>query len=112
MYFPAWHKTCLSTELKQEEAALRWLLRTLGIGIGKTITLGEYERIKNGNRRQGDYGILVGTLGNIVNKRSTNCQMNEVSKDCPIATVLPKFYQKIINIQEALTLVSVRGQFD
>jgi hypothetical protein len=73
---------------------LWWLLRTLGIGIGKAITLGEYERIKNENRRQGDYGVLIGMLNNLVSKRSTRCRVDEVSKDCPIATVLPQFHQK------------------
>jgi hypothetical protein len=68
---------------------LWWLLRTLGIGLGKAITLGEYERIKNENRRAGDYGILIGMLDKFVIKASNTCV-----KDCPIATVLPQYYQK------------------
>jgi hypothetical protein len=73
---------------------LWWLIRTLGIGIGKAITLGEYARIKNENRRQGDYGILIGMLSNLVSKRSPGCGANEVSKDCPIGTVVNDFFQK------------------
>jgi hypothetical protein len=73
---------------------LWWLIRTLAIGIGKTITLGEYERIKSENRRQGDYGILIGMLNKFISKKSPRCGVNEFSQDCPIVTVLPDFHQK------------------
>lgn len=71
-----------------------WILRTLAIGIGKAITLGEYDRIKNENRRQSDYGILVILLNDVAGRRLVRCAPNELSRGCPFATVYEQYSQE------------------
>src|SRR3954468_4738153 len=53
-------------------------LRAIANGIGKSITLGEYDRIKKENKLASDYQILIAVL-------------NKIS---PSATVIPDYYQR------------------
>ena len=69
------------------------ILRTNAIGIEKTITLGEYERIKKENKRASDYGIFIILMDAVVGKKLTTCKPDELSRDCPVAVVLQQFYQ-------------------
>ena len=70
-----------------------WLLRTLAIGIGKAMTIGEYERIRNENKRASEYGIFILLMNEIANKRLVRCKPDELSIDCPMVTVFNQFYQ-------------------
>src|SRR3954467_12174561 len=54
------------------------ILRTIAVGVGKAITLGEYNRIKNENKLASDYHIFIAVLNAIKNKDSV---------------VLPDYYQ-------------------
>jgi hypothetical protein len=103
---PFWHGFCpleearrfvrsaASTQLKHEEAEMLWILRTLAIGLGKAITLGEYRRIRNENQRQSEYGILMILMSEIAKKRLTTCKPDELSRDCPMAFVIQQYYQE------------------
>jgi hypothetical protein len=55
-------------------------LRAIAIGIGKSITLGEYDRIKKENKLASDYQILIAVLNKITPGGS--------------ATVIPDYYQR------------------
>jgi hypothetical protein len=70
-----------------------WLLKTIGIGLGKAITIGEYERIRDENRRQSEYGVLVGLLDDVAGKRGGQCRPSQLSVNCPLATVYEQYYQ-------------------
>ena len=70
-----------------------WLLRAIAIGIGKAITLGEYERIRDENKRASEYAIFILLMNEIVKKRLITCKPDELSRDCPIAVVFDQFYQ-------------------
>jgi len=72
---------------------LGWLLRAIAIGIGKAITLGEYERIRDENKRASEYAIFILLMKEIAKKRLTTCKPDELSRDCPIAVVFDQFYQ-------------------
>src|SRR5262249_53609369 len=61
---------------KDDLPMLGLLLRTIAVGIAKSITLGEYNRIKNENKTASDYQILIALL----NKIAT-------------AFVIPQYYQ-------------------
>ena len=69
------------------------ILRTIAVGVGKAITLGEYNRIKNENKLASDYHIFISVLNAIANKRAISCKVDETSRDCPMAFVLPQYYQ-------------------
>lgn len=79
--------------LTKEDLPMWWLIRTIAIGVGKAITLGEYKRIKNENKRQGEYGIFIALLNELAKKRLVTCKADELSKDCPMAFMIPQHYQ-------------------
>ena len=68
------------------------LLRTIAVGAGKALTLGEYNRIKKENKLNGDYHILISVLNEIA-KRAVTCKVDETSRDCPISFVIPHYHQ-------------------
>ena len=70
-----------------------WILRTIAIGIGKAITFGEYDRIRNENKRASEYAIFILLMKEIAKKRLATCKPDELSRDCPIAVVFDQFYQ-------------------
>lgn len=71
-----------------------WLLRTIAIGAGKAITLGEYKRIKAENKRRGDYAVFIALLSAIAKKRLVTCKTDEISSDCPMVVVIDHYYQR------------------
>jgi hypothetical protein len=80
--------------LKHEEAAMGELLRKLGIGLGKAITLGEYERIKEENEHTSDYSTFMRIMEAVANSRLITCRPSDLSRDCPIMNVQQQFYQE------------------
>ena len=86
-----------------------WIVRTLAVGIGKAVTLGEYERIKKENKKASDYGILVIVMNEVVAKRLITCKVE--SGDCPSATVIPQFYQpgRTTSGTAPLRIYTIRG---
>src|SRR3954471_7083443 len=66
-----------------------WILRTIAVGAGKALTLGEYNRIKKENKLASDYHILIAVLNEIAKKRAVTCKVDETSRDCPISFVIP-----------------------
>jgi hypothetical protein len=72
---------------------LEWILRKIAIELGKAITLGEYERITNENKRARDYGAFINLMEEVAKKRLVACKPDELSQDCPMATVINQFYQ-------------------
>jgi hypothetical protein len=44
------------------------ILRTIAIGAGKALTLGEYNKIKKENKLRGDYRILIAVLEEITKR--------------------------------------------
>jgi hypothetical protein len=45
------------------------ILRTIAVGAGKALTLGEYNKIKKENKLRGDYHILVAVLDEITRRK-------------------------------------------
>jgi hypothetical protein len=70
-----------------------WILRTIAVGAGKALTLGEYNRIKQENKLKSDYHILIAVLNEIASKRAVTCKVDETSRDCPISYVIPHYHQ-------------------
>jgi hypothetical protein len=46
-----------------------WILRTIAVGAGKALTLGEYNRIKKENKLKSDYHILIAVLNEIARRK-------------------------------------------
>jgi hypothetical protein len=46
-----------------------WFLRTIAVGAGKALTLGEYNRIKKENKLKSDYHILIAVLNEIARRK-------------------------------------------
>ena len=70
-----------------------WLLRTVGVALAKALVIGEYNRIKAENKRARDYGILIHLMEDVAKKRLVACKPDELSEDCPMATVINQYYQ-------------------
>lgn len=62
--------------------------------IAEWITIGEYERIKNENKRQDEYAIFIALLEKVAKKRLLTCKANELSNNCPIMAVIPHYHQQ------------------
>ena len=73
---------------------MEWLIRTVGIGLIKAITIGEYKRIKAENKRASDYGEFIHLMDEIAAQRSVKCSADETSRDCPMSTVIPQYKQE------------------
>jgi hypothetical protein len=71
-----------------------WILRKIAIGLAKSITLGEYQRIKEENQRASDYEIFIRIMEAVANSRLISCRPGALSRDCPIMNVLPEFDQE------------------
>jgi hypothetical protein len=72
---------------------LEWLLKKLGIELAKALTYGEYKRIKEENKLAQDYGDFIHILEEVAKKRAVTCTQYELSKDCPLTTVIWDYYQ-------------------
>ena len=46
-----------------------WFLRTIAVGAGKALTIGEYNRIKKENKLKSDYHILIAVLNEIAKRQ-------------------------------------------
>ena len=80
--------------LKHEEAALEEIFKKLGEEFLKFIGEKEYERIKDENKRQRDYGAFISLMDDVAKKRLVTCKTGELSRDCPMATVYSQYYQE------------------
>ena len=70
------------------------ILRKIAIGLGKVITLGEYERIKEENEHTSDYSTFMRIMEAVANSRLITCRPGDLSRDCPIMNVQQQFYQE------------------
>jgi hypothetical protein len=93
------------------EGSMWWVLRTIAIGVGKAITLGEYERIRKENRRASTYRIFIILMSEVAKKRLVTCKADELSKDCPMAIVIEQYYQegKTTNGTSPLRIFTIVG---
>ena len=79
------------------------ILRTIAIGAGKALTLGEYNS---------DYHILIAVLNEIASKRAVTCKVDETSRDCPISYVIPHYHQpgRTTDGTAPLRIFTIRGK--
>jgi hypothetical protein len=73
---------------------LAWVIRTLATQLAKTVTLGEYDRIKNENKRARDYGDFIQLMEGIAKTRLPSCTVDEITRDCPSSSVISQYYQE------------------
>jgi hypothetical protein len=71
---------------------MEWILKKLGGYFGKTVTIDEYNRITNENKRERDYHDLIRLMDGAAKKRSVTCKPDELSQECPMAMVIDQMY--------------------
>jgi hypothetical protein len=80
--------------INHEEAALEWLLKKIAIGFAKAVAGGEYERIKEENKRARDYGAFIHLMDEVSKQRLVACKPDELSEGCPMASVISHYHQE------------------
>jgi hypothetical protein len=72
---------------------MEWLLKKLALGLLKAITVDEYKRIKAENKRADDYGDFIHLMEAVAKQRLVACRPDELSTECPTASVIDQYYQ-------------------
>lgn len=72
---------------------MEWILKKLAFGLIKAITVDQYKTIKAENKLKRDYDAFIAVLQNVAKQRLVTCRVDEITRECPSASLIEHYYQ-------------------